>query len=669
MRSAVLVTLACGLGLAVAARAPEAAAQELMLRRVMLSEGGIGYFEYQAAVTGTMTLGLDVRRDQVSDVLASIVVLDAAGSVARLELPSEEGSDAALAALPIPRAALDRPLDLLNALQGVVVEVAGSHPMTGRILHAEPPPELAGGGPPVAADPRLGKTRVTLLTDAGLQQFVLEDVTSVQVADPVLRGRLQAALDSLRGTAAAERRHLSITLEGTGPRDVRIGMVVGAPLWKMTYRLDVPETADAPARLQGWAVLENTGLSDWKGTILQLQSGNPVAFRQDVYKTYLVERPQIPVDVLIHPLPETDTGAIPVPLLSAQRSMNRAVRQRTPPAAAMAMAAPALMAPPAETAQAVQGLVDTVFTVANPVSLAAGHTAALPILDRSVSARRVFLLEFEKPHPLAAVRLQNDTGSGLPPGMVTTYDATGFTGDARLGPLPAGESRLLGFAEDPATTAQWQTGSAKNVVSLTASRGVMRLTRRLRTTTTVDLRAPPSQGRDLLVEIPRESDATLTTEPSLPAEQTASVWRLSVALHAGEQLRLLAHADRQITEEIRLAADDLDNVFALRADQNLSPTARAALQHLADLRSAASDRDAERDRLQTQRTAVESDEQRLRDNLAAVPPTDELHGRLLRALDADEEQLSRLRDAVDAAARAAQQAHQALADAVQSFAI
>jgi hypothetical protein len=141
-----------------------------------------------------------------------------------------------------------------------------------------------------------------------------------------------------------------------------------------------------------------------------------------------------------------------------------------------------------------------------------------------------------------------------------------------------------------------------------------------------------------------------------------------VSLQPGERLQLLAHSDRLVSQGIELTAD-LGTVVALIGEQGLSPASRAALQHLVDLRSAAAARDAERDRLQTQVEAVDSDEQRLRANLAAMPVTDALHGKLLRALDADEDQLGRLNAAIAAAERAAQQAHQVLADAVQSFAI
>src|SRR5262245_56410233 len=38
------------------------------LRRVMLSTGGVGYFEYEADVVGNAQLSLPVRMDQVDDV-------------------------------------------------------------------------------------------------------------------------------------------------------------------------------------------------------------------------------------------------------------------------------------------------------------------------------------------------------------------------------------------------------------------------------------------------------------------------------------------------------------------------------------------------------------------------------------------------------------------------
>ena len=47
-------------------------ATDLSLERIMLSSGGVGYFEYEAVVDGNATLSLDVPLDQVDDILKSL---------------------------------------------------------------------------------------------------------------------------------------------------------------------------------------------------------------------------------------------------------------------------------------------------------------------------------------------------------------------------------------------------------------------------------------------------------------------------------------------------------------------------------------------------------------------------------------------------------------------
>ena len=64
----------------------------LALKRVMLSSGGLGYFEYEATVEGDATLRLTVSLEQVDDVLKSLVVYDDKGT-------PEEGVSAAKRAM------------------------------------------------------------------------------------------------------------------------------------------------------------------------------------------------------------------------------------------------------------------------------------------------------------------------------------------------------------------------------------------------------------------------------------------------------------------------------------------------------------------------------------------------------------------------------------------
>ena len=639
-----------------------ALAGDLTLKRVMLSSGGVGYVEYEAAVEGPATLGLDVPLDQVDDVLKSLVVFDSAGGVGGLELPGRDTTHASFGDVPFGPDALASPLAYLNGLQGVVMQVAGPQPMTGRLLQAETVRENAKPDQPESGTVR---TRVSLLTDVGLRQFILEDAASVQVADPALRDKISAALTSLRRDASQSSRHVTLHDSGLGPRVVRVGYVASMALWKASYRLVLPPPTGGKARLQGWAVLENATGADWNGVQLTLQYGNPVTLHQAIYRSYFVQRPDVPIEMLGRLLPDVDTRAVADAAAPAPPVMKQEARAFAAPAPA-----PPPMAPPSEQVAAAEGTVDTVFTLPTPVQLAAGHSASVPILDRMATADRIGLVRLSQTHPLAAVKLTNDTGSSLPAGILTLYDPASpatFAGDARLGGLPAGESRLLSFAEDLRTDVTWTIEQGTSLAALTAVNGVLHLDQRQRWTARIGLAAPNTESRQLLIEIPKSLGTTLVTDDgSKPAEETASAWRMSVALKPAETRKLVVHVDRIVRQDVVLMRDNRP-LTGLLGEQSLTPQARAALQKIADLRADEATRIADRDRLKAQVAQVEQDEARTRQNLAAVPANDALHARLVRQIEADEDRLAALGTAVEKADAAVDQAHQALSAAVQTL--
>jgi len=165
---------------------------DLSLQRVMLSSGGVGYFEYEAVVDGNTTLSLDVPLDQVDDILKSLVVYDDGGTAGEVTLPGREPLTQTFVDLPFDRAALDSAPALLNALQGAEVRVTGAKPMNGRLLRVV---EETSRGTDGLAIPR---DRVTLLTDGGIEQFILEDADSIAFVDPELQKRLPPRYRDLR---------------------------------------------------------------------------------------------------------------------------------------------------------------------------------------------------------------------------------------------------------------------------------------------------------------------------------------------------------------------------------------------------------------------------------------------------------------------------------------
>src|SRR5689334_19465539 len=155
--------------------APVSAA-DLALKRVVLSTGGVGYFEYEARVEGNATLALDVPLDQVDDVLKSLAIYNSGGSAGEITLPGREPLAQSLSDLPFDRAALNSAIDLLNALQGAEIKVSAPKAVSGRLLHVDQELLRKAGG---VAETR---ARVSVMTDAGLQQFTLHDVEAIAFA-------------------------------------------------------------------------------------------------------------------------------------------------------------------------------------------------------------------------------------------------------------------------------------------------------------------------------------------------------------------------------------------------------------------------------------------------------------------------------------------------------
>ena len=96
----------CAATLVLCCAAIPAIAANPALKRVVLSSGGVGYFEYEAPVEGDATVTLDVPLDQVDDVLKSLVIYDSGGTAGEVTLPGREPLAQSFADLPFdPRLA------------------------------------------------------------------------------------------------------------------------------------------------------------------------------------------------------------------------------------------------------------------------------------------------------------------------------------------------------------------------------------------------------------------------------------------------------------------------------------------------------------------------------------------------------------------------------------
>ncbi len=656
-------------------------AADLSLKRIMLSSGGVGYFEYEATVDGNATVSLDVPIDQVDDILKSLVVYDDSGTAGEITLPGREPLTQSFVDLPFDRAALNSAPALLNALQGAEVRVTGAKPMSGRLLRVVE--ETARGADGLA----IARNRVTLVTDAGIEQVILEDVSSIAFADPELQKKVVVALSRLASHRSDGRRQLAIESHGSGTRLIRVGYVVGVPLWKASYRLSLPTDGHSGhTRLQGWAVLENFSGQDWHDVGLTLLSGNPVTFRQALFESYYVTRPSVPVEVAGHVLPKPDTGGIGGALMArgAARPSPAPLQMGLARSAAEAAPLPALPAPapppppgaPAriEAAETVESVTQTIFTLPYRVSVTAGQSLLLPILDRELPAERIDFYQpsADQSHPLAAIALTNDVETGLPPGVLTLYEQTAtagaaYLGDARLAAFPPGEKRMLSYAVDAKVTVDRSSEEQQQIVKAAIAQGVMRLTRLARQITTYRFKAASDGEHRLVIEHPRLAGWRLAVPDATRVELTADAYRIPVTFTGDKQSNLTVTLARPLEETIRLLDLADDSLGVLVASNELEPAVKKALAELASRRRALAQQNAELDKLTEQRRQLVEDEKRLRDNLAAVGRDTALYKQTLDKLGESEATITALSAAIVKAAAEVETARGHLQDFVSAL--
>jgi len=652
-------------------------AQELALKRVMLSSGGLGYFEYEATVEGNATLKLTVSLDQVDDVLKSLVVYDDKGGVGGLSLPGREPLAQAFKDLPFDQHSLGSPAELLATLKGAEITVGGGRALAGRVVSVEEETVTLPGDKGTTK-----RTRVTLFTDRGLQQFILEDAENLQFADAALRAKIGQALLAIQGNRAKDARTLELATRGDGKRTVRVAYIVEAPVWKASYRLTLPADAAAPrSALQGWAVVENLSGQDWKDVELTLVSGRPVAFRQALYNAYYVTRPEVPVEVAGRLMPGVDRGGVDADQRAKSMPMPTSPQYRAQQERSVAAPAAAPPPPPApiaggaEPIAASDAATQVVFKFPRAVSVENGRTLSIPIIDRQVPALRLALYQADTAarNPLAAIRLTNDGESGLPPGVITIYERdkagyVAYVGDARLSGFPTGETRLLAYAVDEKIVIERDVAQTDQLATGTIANGALRLSRVVRQTTTYRVRGPAKEPRQLIVVQRRLPGWTLSKPDSKGVELSEGNYRIPFQLPGGDQTQTFEVVQEQTQQqEVRLVESATDQIRVYAQAREFDAKTRDALSRVLQLQQAVAEAQRKVTQVDGERQQIVQEQARLRDNLARVPANSDLQRRYLATLDKQETELEAIAKRRGEAEKGVETAREALRTYVASL--
>jgi hypothetical protein len=641
-----------------------AEAAELPLKRVVLSASGLAQFTHSGSVEAGTAVGLPVRLDQVDDVLKSLTIFDSAGAIGAVSLPGKWPLAELFRDLPFTQQALESQSALLNALVGAEVEIEGTVAAKGRIFRIEEEtvklPDNGG---------QIEKHRLTLITDKGLVQAILEDVRALRFTDPQLRAQIDRALSGIAQNRAKDQRTISITLAGQGAREAGFSYVVSAPVWKTAYRIVLPKEG-GKARLQGWGILENLTGGEWKDVELTLVSGNPVALKQPLYSAVFVDRPEIPVSASARFVPRKDDAdaeekALGGKDLPRMKSAARGFAAPPPPASAPGAPRPTggggwghqdvagvagnidYLSSPALKAETEEEATQVLYRFPSKVTLASGATMMIPFVDRQVEASRTYLYQPETNahRPLAAIRLKNSGDSALPAGLVTAFETGGdgtvnFAGDAQLPLLPRGASKFVTFALDARTAIRRSDQGVKQSRLGKAVRGQLSLEVKSIWTIDYEITPPAEEDREIIIEEQRQ-DSWKAAADTKDLEETPTRLRYTVTAPKGRTTKatlVREHVDHESVTLTSLAPDRL--IAVISGLQNQTPALKDAIAKLGVLAGDISKAHAHKRELDGERKKIAEDQDRIRKNLTSAGAGSDLGRRYLDTLKAQEDRLA-----------------------------
>jgi hypothetical protein len=304
------------------------------------------------------------------------------------------------------------------------------------------------------------------------------------------------------------------------------------------------------------------------------------------------------------------------------------------------------------------------------VTVMNGQSLAVPIIDKDVPGELVSLYQpdVHPRHPLAALKLTNDTETGLPPGVLTLYERgkteTDYVGDAQLATLPVGEARMLGFALDQKVLVDREDKFEKTISKATLANGIFKASVVDQRNSVYTIKGAAKEDRRVVVEHPRQAGWELVTPDPKSAEMTDTAFRIPFDVKAGATIKQTVTTQWSREEEQQLVDLGLDLVLAYASNENLTMAQRAAFARMGEFKRTIEEFDRQIEVAGDARDRVFEDQERIRENIKAVPAGSALQQRYLRSMGDLEDQAETQKRNIDRLQRERAAEQQRLADYV-----
>ncbi len=613
---------------------------ELPIRRMMVYKHGVGYFERRGAVNGA-ELRLTFPREAMDDVLKSLVVLDlGTGQVLGVDFETPEDRAAQIARGSIHLSDNRSLLDLLRDLRGRRVRLAVQ---PDRRTPAETSGEVMEGlviGVDLddAQPLRAPMVSLYMTEQREVRAAPIGKIMRLDILDDRAAGDLGYFL---RASQSEEDRRIATLRLSEGEHDLLVSYIAPAPAWRVSYRLLAEPTTGAPGSsngggsglgaqvtvlIQGWGMFDNQLDEDLEHVELTLVAGMPVSFRYRLYEPHTPDRPVVEDEerTVATPVEFAAFAAAPAPAgMAAPKAMrireemadvDGVARAERPQ---VAMAAMERSTQAASTGEERGALFQ--YRVAHPVSVARGQSAMAPIVSRRLDGRRELLYNGRKlpRHPVASLRMRNETGLTLERGPVTVLEHGDYAGEAVLPFTRAGAEIIVAYAVELGVTVREERRADREMAGLGIRDEYLLIEEWDVQRTLYRIVSSLPDATDIVIEQDLLASYDLVDTPA-PAEQAQGAARWAVHCPPGVETTFNVSQRRKTMRSEQVRTLDKRRLSSFLRGKYLDEATYRALDHVLALYDQAAQRQKELQRIEQERQKIYARQQQTQGNLGPL---------------------------------------------------
>lgn len=600
----------------------------LPVKSVTLYTAGLAWMVHETTVTDNEVIYFPVEQNDINDILKSLIVEDfGGGTIDTINFDSENPLAIALSDLRVNPSGSPALVDFLLRTQGELVSVSTEEGVfSGRILSVE---EL------IEKDTR--RILLNLMAREGIKTVDISNLENLQFHDTVLQDELLSALDLISRSRVKSTRMLKLSFKGEGTRTVRLSYIRAVPLWKTSYRITVNEKG--MARLEGWALVQNTGSLDWENISLSFIAGQPNAFTMDLATPRYVNREVV----------ETATAA---PIGSTE--YDRGFASEIMSSESYKSAAPMVVydsrfeseeafyddsysaAPVVSQATGIRAGNFYRYTVNNPVTVDARTSAMIPIIYEEEVGGSLAVYDPSYNVVFKGLRLLNNSDAHWAAGPVTVVEGRYYGGDALIPDMIPHSTGLITYAVHGSLAVEkMMDNRPQEIESLVMIDGYLQRTDKILRKTEYRIEG---SAKELILIHSKEPGWTLMDHPSI-AEETASEYRFT--LNNWEE-PVVVNEENIVSQSYSLNGLRIGDIAYYLQWGKLSQAMKEAFSQMSALLQHSDSIRSEISSMNNRISRLERDQNRVRQNLDVLDSSSELFKQYAQQLSEQEKEIQQL---------------------------